>query len=103
MNSEVQAPLARLPSGRAGRFLVGTMKGEGVGAEVIAAALRVARAAAERFDFELQVETGGVIGLESKRQHETELSPYVIDFCADIFANGGAILSGPGGGRYVYD
>jgi 3-isopropylmalate dehydrogenase len=103
MNSEVQAPLARSPSGTTGRFLVGTLKGEGVGAEVIAIALHVGRVAAQRFGFELQVETGGVIGLESKKQHEAELSPGVIGFCSEVFAAGGAILSGPGGGRYVYD
>ncbi|MES1180648.1 MAG: isocitrate/isopropylmalate family dehydrogenase, partial [Verrucomicrobiota bacterium] len=26
-----------------------------------------------------------------------------MDFCADVFQRGGAILNGPGGGRYVYD
>jgi len=26
-----------------------------------------------------------------------------MEFCADVFQVGGAILSGPGGGRYVYD
>ena len=85
------------------KILIGTLDGEGVGAEVIASALRVARSAAKHFGFDLQIETGGVIGLESKQQHATELSLEVMDFCADIARRQGAILSGPGGGRYVYD
>jgi 3-isopropylmalate dehydrogenase len=31
------------------------------------------------------------------------LSAEAIDFCRSIFSAGGAVLSGPGGGRYVYD
>ena len=31
------------------------------------------------------------------------LTDEVVDFCADAFAAGGAILSGPGGNRFVYD
>ena len=103
VNLEVQLPHTNPASVKAGRFLMGTLKGEGIGAEVIAAASRVARATSERFGFKLQVETGGIIGLESKKLQETELSPAVIDFCSEVFAEGGAILSGPGGGRYVYD
>jgi 3-isopropylmalate dehydrogenase len=84
------------------RVLIGVLNGEGVGTEVISAALQVARATADRFGFDIQGETGGAIGLESKRKHTTELSSEVIDFCSDISRRGGAILSGPGGGSYVY-
>ena len=31
------------------------------------------------------------------------VSAEVTRFCEEVFAGGGAILSGPGGGRYVYD
>jgi 3-isopropylmalate dehydrogenase len=94
------SPAKRRPVSR--RVLIGVLNGEGIGTEVIGAALRVARATADKFGFEIQLETGGAIGLESKRKHATELSSEVMDFCADIARRGGAILSGPGGGRYVY-
>ena len=98
---ETHAPAQSAQTSRS--ILIGTLDGEGVGAEVIASALQVARAVAKKVGFDLQIEAGGVIGLESKQQHATELSFEVMDFCADIARRQGAILSGPGGGRYVYD
>src|SRR5208282_3172775 len=71
-------PAKRMPVSR--RILIGVLNGEGIGTEVISAALQAARATADRFGFDIQVETGGAIGLESKRKHATELSSEVIDF-----------------------
>jgi 3-isopropylmalate dehydrogenase len=101
LDPQAISPAKSTPLSR--RVLIGVLDGEGIGAEVIAAALRVARATGDKFGFDIQVETGAAIGLESKRKHATELSSEVIDFCSDISRRGGAILSGPGGGRYVYN
>jgi 3-isopropylmalate dehydrogenase len=51
----------------------------------------------------VEVETGGPIGLAAKLTHGEALPDEVVGFCEDVFARGGAILTGPGGGRYVYD
>jgi 3-isopropylmalate dehydrogenase len=102
MNVDARARRPAKSKPVAAPVLIGVLNGEGVGREVIGAALQVARAAADKFGFDIQLETGGAIGLESKRKHTTELSSEVIDFCADIARRGGAILSGPGGGSYVY-
>jgi len=99
--TQEQVPAESTRASRA--ILIGALYGEGVGIEVIGAALQVARATGREFGFDLQLETGGAIGLESKRKHATELSSEVINFFSDIARRGGAVLSGPGGGRYVYD
>jgi 3-isopropylmalate dehydrogenase len=51
----------------------------------------------------VEVEAGGPIGTIAERDAGAALTDQVLDFCEDILARGGAILSGPGGGRYVYD
>jgi 3-isopropylmalate dehydrogenase len=49
------------------------------------------------------VRFGGLIGEDAIKEHGQWLPEDTADFCADIFRAGGAILNGPGGGRYVYD
>lgn len=82
---------------------VGVLKGEGIGPEVIDATLRVLAAVQSVGDLRFTVKMGGVIGAESEAACGKPLSDEVGAFCRDIFARGGAILSGPGGGRFVYD
>jgi 3-isopropylmalate dehydrogenase len=93
-------PAIRPPSRE---LLIGVLKGEGVGPEVIETALAVLEAIRNRFGLRINLEFCGPIGLDAKRSHATELPEPVIDFCTDVFKRDGAILSGPGGGRYVYD
>jgi 3-isopropylmalate dehydrogenase len=83
--------------------LVGVLPGEGVGPEVVSAALHVLAAleAADGPAFDLR--EGGAIGLEAEAQHGKPLPDEVESFCADVFASGGAVLAGAGGGRFVYD
>jgi len=83
--------------------LIGVLKGEGVGPEVIGATLAVLEVVRDRFGLRVDLEFCGPIGVEAKKNHDTELPELVANFCTDIFKRGGAILSGPGGGRYVYD
>src|SRR5947209_3662978 len=81
---------------------VGVFKGEGIGPEVIAAALKVLSAleTAGRAEFEIQM--GGAIGREAEARNGS-LTADSEAFCENIFAGGGAILAGPAEGRFVYD
>ena len=50
-----------------------------------------------------EIRLGGPIGVTSQLQCGQALSDEVADFCQNIFAAGGAVLTGAGGGRFVYD
>lgn len=84
--------------------LLGVFPGEGIGPEVTWSALHVLDALqALSPTFRVEVREAGPIGLEAMKLCGSPLSPSAIDFCRGIFAEGGAILAGPGGGRFVYD
>ena len=85
------------------KLLIGVLPGEGVGPEVIASALAVLDAVAAGSGLEVDLRTGGAIGLDAERVAGRALTDEVCNFIADIFDQGGAILCGPGGGRFVYD
>jgi len=82
---------------------IGVLHGEGVGPEVIGAALNVLSAVARQSALPLKISHGGQIGREAEQVFATPLTDEVVEFCAGVFAQGGAILHGPGGGRFVYD
>lgn len=83
--------------------LLGVLPGEGVGPEVVGCALQVLSALERVTGVKFEIESGTLIGREAERAGGKALSEEVIEFCSDIFSRGGAVLSGPGGGRYVYD
>lgn len=83
--------------------LIGVLKGEGIGPEVIAAALRVLDCIAAISGKKFDLRQGGPIGRESEVQCGRPLSEEVVGFCKEVFQDGGAILCGPGSGRFVYD
>ncbi|HET7625601.1 MAG TPA: isocitrate/isopropylmalate family dehydrogenase [Verrucomicrobiae bacterium] len=85
------------------RPLIGVLAGNGVGPEVIGAALRVLSAVGQTAGIEFELRHGGLIGEEAEAHSGKSLTDSVVEFCGKIFADGGAILNGPGGGRYVYD
>jgi len=87
----------------AGAIVIGVLAGEGIGPEVIGGALETLRCVAEVTELQVEIREGGPIGRDAERISGTVLSADVIHFCAEVFACGGAILNGPGGGRYVYD
>jgi len=93
-------PDADLPR-RTRRF--GVLEGEGIGPEVVGAALRVLRAVEEVSGKDFEIERGGPIGTEAESRWGKPLSDEVTHFCRDVFEAGGVVLSGPGGGRFVYD
>jgi 3-isopropylmalate dehydrogenase len=82
------------PAPRACR--IAAVPGEGVGPEVVGGALAVLEAAAGSTGVAVDVRRGGDT---SARKLTTE----VATLCESTFADGGAVLCGPVGGRFVYD
>jgi 3-isopropylmalate dehydrogenase len=85
------------------RPLIGVLAGAGIGAEIIDSALQVLKAAGQVLNLKFEIRHGGLIGEDAVAAHGDWLPEATMEFCADIFNRGGAILNGPGGGRYVYD
>jgi 3-isopropylmalate dehydrogenase len=96
-----ERPLPAVEPG--GRVLVGVLPGEGIGPDVVGAALDVLAAVEAVGGIGFDVVEGGAIGMESRRASGDDLSDEVARFCEGVFADGGAVLAGPGGGRFVYD
>ena len=86
-----------------GALLVGVLPGEGIGPEVVSAALAVLRAVECGGRVRFDVTTGGPIGRDAELLSGRPLSDEVAAFCQGVFERGGAVLAGPGGGRFVYD
>ena len=86
-----------------GRLVLGVLPGEGVGPEVVGAALAVLEAAASAGGARFEIRKGGAIGREAELLTGGALTNAVSAFCSDIFDAGGAVLCGPGGSRFVYD
>jgi 3-isopropylmalate dehydrogenase len=84
------------------RALVGLVPGEGIGPELCAVVADVLAALAEAGAPELELRPGGVIGRTAQESHNAALTEDVVR-CADVVAAGGALLTGPAGGRFVYD
>ena len=95
--TDAVADLAAVP-------LLGVIPGEGVGPEVTDAALTVLHALEGAGGRAVSVEShAGPIGREAERVLGSALPQQALEFCADVLGRGGAILNGPGGGRYVYE
>lgn len=86
---------------RSAPYVVGVLEGEGVGPEVVPAALAVLAAVGHETGIRFDVRDGGDIGAPSRTGGG--LSAPIAEFCARIFAAGGALFCGPAGGRFVYD
>ncbi len=85
-----------------GLLPIGVLPGEGVGPEVVGAALTVL-SALENGSSRFAVSTGGPIGRDAEVLSGRALTESVASFCGEVFAAGGAVLAGPGGGRFVYE
>ena len=83
--------------------LIGVLPGEGIGPEVVGAALEALRHLETAGGRPVAVESGGPIGKTAEREVGAVLPHGVLGFCQDVLDRGGSILSGPGGGRYVYE
>ncbi len=77
----------------AGPFPIAVLEGEGIGPEVLSAALEVLEALDEERRSRFRIHL-----LEAPESAEE-----VAVACGSLFAEGGAMLAGPMGGRFVYD
>ncbi len=83
--------------------LIGVLEGAGIGSEVIGATLKVLAAVQQVSGIEFEIRRGSLIGEDALTHFGQWLPEEVVEFCSQVFLAGGAVLSGPGGGRYVYD
>jgi 3-isopropylmalate dehydrogenase len=81
---------------------MGIFEGEGIGPEVIGAALRMLDALESVRPLGIARWRGGAIGWQGE-PGAGEVTGEAAAFCGRVFDAGGAILCGPGGGRFVYD
>ena len=85
----------KLSSGCGGRPL-GIVAGEGIGPEVMAAAMQVLDAVESVHPIRLQRQTGGGdVGISNGGSDEGALSSSTAEFFREIFDGGGAVLCGP--------
>ncbi|MBI1374615.1 MAG: 3-isopropylmalate dehydrogenase [Phycisphaera sp.] len=101
--SAYAAAVGGAPASRVTTPVIGMLPGEGIGPDLLGYARQVLAAVESVSDIDATVEVGGDIGLPAKAASGRELSDEVVAFCHDVFERGGAILAGPGGGRFVYD
>lgn len=88
---------------REGALLVGILPGEGIGPEVIDVALGLLPVVGAAGGARFEVRVGGPIGGDAEVLTGRALTDDVVSFCGSVFEDGGAVLAGPGGGRFVYD
>ncbi|MFY9550702.1 MAG: isocitrate/isopropylmalate family dehydrogenase [Thermoanaerobaculia bacterium] len=93
----------REPSPNSGVCTIGILPGEGIGPEVIGAALGLLPAIERARGVRFELRFGSEIGRDAERLTGRPLPDAVARFCESVFADGGAILAGPGGGRFVYE
>ncbi len=82
---------------------IGILVGEGIGSEIIPVAVDVLRTIAALHGVTFELREGGLIGAEAQRRTGSALTPETVVFCRQLFEEGGALLCGPGGGRFVYE
>ncbi|MFO7542458.1 MAG: isocitrate/isopropylmalate family dehydrogenase [Thiobacillus sp.] len=85
------------------KYTIGVLPGEGIGPEVIGVCLDVLERITEITGVLFDIRLGGKIGLPAKAETGQVLPPAIIDFCGGVFDDGGAVLCGPGGARFVYE
>ncbi len=83
--------------------LIGILEGEGIGPELLACCRLVLGAIEAHTAMRFRYRQGGAIGKVAMAAGGEPLSGEVIDFCRELFRDGGALLCGPGGDRFVYE
>jgi 3-isopropylmalate dehydrogenase len=82
-------------------YVVGVLPGEGIGPEVVGAALTVLDAVADTFRLQFDLRMADEPG--SPGPYGRRLDEGVTSFFDDIFALGAPVLAGPVSGRFVYE
>lgn len=83
--------------------VIGYFLGEGIGSEIIPPSVELLSTVCERLNVNLELRCGGLIGTPALLASGKALTDQAAGFCSEIFSEGGAILCGPGGGRFVYE
>src|SRR4051794_36654785 len=69
-------------------LLIGVLLGEGIGPEVVGAALEVLDSATKCAELRTNIVYGGPIGRRAEQILKTPLSDEVVQFCENIFTRG---------------
>ena len=85
------------------RQVIGILPGEGVGPELMVVVKELLNIVARHQKLEFDIREGGPIGSKVEKEQGSALTEEVAGFVGSIFSDGGALLCGPGGGRFVYD
>jgi 3-isopropylmalate dehydrogenase len=96
-------PAWRAPSDASRTAVIGVLTGEGIGSEIIPVALALLERLLDHTSRRFELRHGGNIGKAALAVQGSSLTGEVVDFCSGIFDDGGAILCGPGGERFVYE
>lgn len=85
-------------------YTIGVFEGEGIGREVVRAALGILAAlqSSTRYGFRVSMATEH-LEADAETHPGTALSEGIVRFCHETFSAGGAVLAGPRSGRFVYD
>jgi 3-isopropylmalate dehydrogenase len=84
-------------------YRIGILPGEGIGPQLIEICVNLLRTVEQTSDVKFEVRFGGAIGKASIATHGVALTQEVEGFCDALFKQGGVLLCGPGGERFVYD
>lgn len=104
MKKVIESIVTDGPRGRAsGRLLLGIFPGEGIGPEVIRAALEVLDAVESVCAARIERVTIPEESMRFGGSGFQRLPDDVSSFCREVFERSGALLCGPGGGRFVYE
>lgn len=79
------------------------MEGEGIGHELMSVCQLILKQVSECTEQSFHIEQGGLIGVPAFHSTGSYVTTEMEQFCHHIHAHKGAILCGPGGGRFVYD
>lgn len=83
--------------------IIGILTGEGIGSELMAVCRnileQIGNCTGQKFEFR----TGGMIGTPAWQATGKWVTEEIENFCNEIHHEGGAVLCGPGGGRFVYE
>lgn len=90
-------------SAPASKVVVGLFPGEGIGPEIVGVCERLLHLLNDRGCFDLELSRGGPIGIEARTTWGADLPEDAVAYAESVFAAGGALLAGAGGGRFVYD
>ncbi len=85
------------------KVVAGILPGEGVGPELMAICQNILKRVGAYAGQEFEFHTGGLIGIPAWKESGEWVTEEVESFCREIHAQKGAILCGPGGGRFVYE